>query len=86
MLDSRYSLFFFLHWFCAYDVDAEWRAEAEWKAEAERVYVTKLLTEKALKEADDSDQKIPLEIAGMAEFSGKGGRIHPCPSGSSGAI
>lgn len=63
----RYSLFFFLYWFCAYDVDAEWRTNAD------RVYVTKLLTDKALEEADNSDKIIPLEIAGIAEFSGKGG-------------
>jgi hypothetical protein len=70
-LTTRYSLFFFLYWFCAYDVDAEWRTNAD------RVYVTKLLTDKALEEADNSDKIIPLEIAGIAEFSGKGGWIHP---------
>lgn len=70
-LTTRYSLFFFLHGFCAYDVDAERRTNAD------RVYVTKLLTDKALEEADNSDKIIPLEIAGIAEFSGKGGWIHP---------
>ena len=78
---TRYFLFFFLHRFCAYDVDAEWSAEGD------RVYVTKLLTDKALEEADDSDKNIPLEIAGMAEFSGKGGWIHLVfPSRPRGAI
>ena len=57
-------------------MDAGWR-EAEWRTNADRVYVTKLLTDKAEKEADISDRIIPLEIAGMAEFSGKGGWIYP---------